>query len=533
MPWPVAARISVALGATAVVAVACSGREGASSIFEPAMTTFAGTCPTPNVGDQEEELFGVADIAVDGNAMLISGDITKPDTSFVPINREPACDDGGDGHDNHGDHFGWYATDWPALSPDYHCDDPERHRADGSFPAGTEVHCIGYGRFMLQLADNESTQRPLDFFGYWASSDTPGDTVGIPGVYRVEPISPASGQTPVEQDEQPMDIWVAYRVAGSLVVDPLLQLSPKPYPEVASELWESADPVGAQYHMPLNFDLRIHAAASTGWNNETLVRYSWSCCSDTSQANNTGFTNFESGATIVRTHRYGTAGSYVIRAHFAQPWERPVGAYSPTDFSYGVHEDITLNVTPPLTATIGYTGQLLVDNEVQFSAGGSNGGGGVEYFWQFGDGSGIDSTSGATAPHTYSSVGSRTVWLIKRDQYGYLSDTSLQVTVEEPPPPPVELIVSAVPNNSELSNAVKPNQTCLWLAQSNLDSTSFTWQRFMGVWKWVPPNNPLSLWTGSTSGSTPYRLIGSKPPQVDTFNFTITVTSAGEVCDGW
>lgn len=427
-------RVGTAVAAFAVLLAACSGQEGPASPVAPSVSSLTETCPTPNGGDQEEELFGVADISVSGDAMLISLK-AGADTSRVPINRLPECDAGGGGHDNHGDHFGWYASNWDVSSGDYHCDDPERHREeDGDF-LGTEAHCIDSGDYLLQLSDNLSTQRPLDFFNYWAATSVPGDTSGVYLATRIEPIAPPAGQPSIQQPQLPMDIWVAYRTSGSLTVNPGLAFSPKLYPHVLSDHWNSIAPTGGQYYMPQNFDLRVHAAASTGWNSETLVRFAWNCCSDTTATSNDGFTNLESGGTpLVRTHRYSAPGTYAIRAHFAQPWQRPASAFSPTDFSYGTFEAATLVVTAPLTASIAPSGEFVVDSLIQFTAGGGNGGGGLKYFWNFGDSPAIDSTSGGTATHEYSTAGTRTVTLSKRDQHGYVNSAGLQIVITQPAP---------------------------------------------------------------------------------------------------
>ena len=151
----------------------------------------------------------------------------------------------------------------------------------------------------------------------------------------------------------------------------------------------------------------------------------------------------------------------------------------------------------------------------------------------------VQSGNGATlVPHApgtaklYPSISSGVYQLAS-----YASPTVVTVVAAPPPPPPPPptLNVIAVANNDELSNFVQPNQTCLWMAQSNISGTSYTWQQptKLGGWSDAGTGNILSVATGSQQTTKPYRVIGVNGAQADTFNFDIVVTSSGLPCNGW
>lgn len=497
----------------------------------------SGGCPyydaNPNAPlDADEELFGAIapSLGFQGSAVLT--DRFSVQVRSVPLNFGSPCTKSvnGPGHANEGAEFGWFSP----FDTNYHCDESERHREEGGgdFESFQELHCLSEAEVVLVVGGSVRTSRPLDFIRYHAALSVPADSLE------------ASDRTAVfYYDASGTGVWphrdliVDYSDSTYAAITPAVQISPKPAALLQSNKWRSQQTVGGELHVPSNYHLRVNAWASTALlPGRTLVRYFWNYGADNSESGRTGFVNvsLSSGEaeSHVRTHLYPAAGLYRLVAHLIQPNEMPMSGYDPLDIETGTADTVMIRVHEPLSATIDvspaaphFTGTLLT-----FTAGGGNGGGGVTYIWTFGDGT-SDSTTGAVVTHSYATTGTKNVTLVKRDQYGYAqgSVAPLQVTQA--------LNVLAVANNDELSNFVKPNQTCLWRAQSNISNpvTSYTWQYAtkFGGWAGAGSGSLLSLATGSQQTTKPYRVIGVNGAQADTFNFDIVITNSGFTCSGW
>lgn len=518
------------LGLAALVACAPDGTEPAT-VTQPTFTS-SSTCgyAEPTTGEVEEEVFGtVQGLAVDGFATLrrfSPTGVLDTDTNAVPINRLLNChkSNAGGGHANEGADFGWYSAQQQGT-PDGHCQELERHREEGDnqFPNHTEEHCIGFGKYLLQLGSDLRTVRPIDYFGYVGAFNIPGDFSGT----AISGLNIASDHPQIVTD-----VITDYSTVIGPALTPLIEISPKPDAYIRSDRWNPIAPIGGVHRVPLNYTLRMGAWKSQGGTPSTLVRYFWNCCDDTSFAARSGFTSIKViGRDFAQVHRYSATGTYTLKAHLIQPWHMPATAFTPMDMSYGLTRTMVVNVYDPLTATIAPSPSTApTGTSVTFTAGGSNGSGGNQYRWEFGDGTIRDFATSATAAHSYTTAGQKTVVLRKRDQYGYENTASMAYTVTAPVPP---LEISIWGDHTDQLNIVAPNQTCRWMGGSNISGTTFAWYRNKGGWFPMSTSNPLSLAVKSAGTSHEIRVIGTAGTAKDTLDFTVTVSSGGASCGAW
>ena len=487
----------------------------------------------PTTGDAEEEVFGaITGLTVEGSATLRMFDkwgALGAETRAVPINRLAHChkESVGGGHANEGAEFGWYSTVFPPTDDDFHCDELERHRAEASqFPNHDEAHCINPGRYLLTLGTDARTTRPVDFLRYDGVQSMPGDTDGTVELS----LSIARGD-----GAHAKDVIVDYSSTTGASLTPVIEISPKPDEFVESSRWAPLLLSGSAYHLPANYTLRLGSWKTGGGTEKTLVRYFWNCCADTTFASRSGFTNIElSSGPMIQTHQYPAPDTVQIMAHLVQPWHLPSTAFAPMDVSYGhtasmtviVHESLTVSISAsPTTADTGAN--------VVFTAGGSNGGGGNQYRWEFGDGTSQNFSSSPTATHSYGTTGSKTVVVRKKDQYGYERSASMSVTIEAPPPPPPPFAISIYADHDDQQNIVRANQTCRWMANPYSGAT-YQWYKLAGVWKLQSSANPFSLGVGPAGTTWNLRVIGTRADGAkDTLAFTVNVTSGGSICGPW